>query len=1014
MKHSKSFLACGVAIAAAHLVSAQTVFNTLPSRTVGQPSLQQSGTITEVAPNLVEGRELFFPEAVAVDTSVTPAIVYVADTLNNRVLAWKNASAFQTGAYADLVIGQRDFFTTYAKGPGTDLTTGLAAPSGLVVDKSGNLYVADSGNNRIVRYPTPFQQTSQLLSIDMVLGQKDLNSRSANQASAAGASATTLSLANQLVGFAFDSNGNLWVSDGGNNRLLRYPVASLASGQKFDPAADTVLGQPDFVTTSIPSGFNQASLGTLNQPGALAFSPEGQLFVGDNVSRVLVYVPPFSTGEAASRVMGARVGNPPPVSQNTIGAANGIFFANDSPFIIDTSYNRILQYAPYSQWPAATTAVPSPTATKVYGQPDFASSSANAGLPQPTDLSFASPTSGVMLGTDLYISDSGNNRVLDIPQVNGLFLAASRVLGQVDFKYNSLNLIEGKEFDFADSLHQSVGGGIAVDTASSVPHLYVADVFNNRILGFKDARNVQSGQKADLVIGEPDFYTGVPNYPGGTAQSLNASNLSFPEGVAVDGNGDLWVADTGNGRVLRFPQPFAQTAGGMQQANLVIGQTSFGSKITDASSQTMAAPWGIAFTTAGHLAVSDSAQNRVLFFRKPTGGDFTIGQSATTVIGEPDFITVSTNEMHSPRGIATDPSDRLYVADTLNSRVLVYPNVTVVSNDPPASFFLTSAAGSNFTNPIGIAVDKTTAEIWVADTFANPGRVVRFPSFDFLISSPNSNLTFVDSGPVALTLDSFGNPIIAESGANRVAFYYHANGSNGNAANYFARYSPGMLATVKPSANSTFGSATVTNSKIPVPTTLGDVQVVVNGVLSPIIYASPTQINFQIPSTTPASSTPVEIDVIRTSTGQVLSAGEYRIDPYSPGLFTADATGTGALIAQNQDGSLNGTSHPAKAGSVITLYGTGEGVISGAPPDGTPPTGALSTSILPSVVINGGYATVQYSGVAPGFIGLWQINVVVPANVPPGPVAVAVEMDGAISTLDPNNNRIFTTIVTTP
>ncbi|MGA2600162.1 MAG: hypothetical protein ABSH09_24615, partial [Bryobacteraceae bacterium] len=134
----------------------------------------------------------------------------------------------------------------------------------------------------------------------------------------------------------------------------------------------------------------------------------------------------------------------------------------------------------------------------------------------------------------------------------------------------------------------------------------------------------------------------------------------------------------------------------------------------------------------------------------------------------------------------------------------------------------------------------------------------------------------------------------------------------------------------------------------------------------------------------------------------------------SPGIFTLNASGSGPLIAQNPDGSLNGTSHPAKAGSTITFYGTGEGVIAGAPPDGTPPTGALSTSITPTVVINGVYATVQYSGVAPGFIGLWQLNVVVPASVPPGTVNVAVDMNGAISTLDPNNNRIFTTIVTSP
>ncbi len=188
------------------------------------------------------------------------------------------------------------------------------------------------------------------------------------------------------------------------------------------------------------------------------------MFVGDNSSRVLVYLPPLGTAQGASRVMGARVGNPPPVSQSTIGAANGIFFLNDNPYIVDTLYSRILEFAPFSQWPAATTAAPSPIATKVYGQPGFATSAPNSGLPQPTSLTFASPTGAVVLGTDLYLADSGNHRVLDIPQVNGIFLAASRVLGQVDFKYNSLNLIEGKEFDLADAIHQTVGGGVAVDT----------------------------------------------------------------------------------------------------------------------------------------------------------------------------------------------------------------------------------------------------------------------------------------------------------------------------------------------------------------------------------------------------------------------------------------------------------------------------------------------------------------------------------------------------------------------
>jgi hypothetical protein len=179
MKDLKPYFLCGLVVAALQTVSAQTVFSTVPSRMVGQPTLQQL-TITEQAPNLVEGRELFAPYAIAVDTSVTPPILYVADTANSRVMAWKNAQAWKNGDFADLVIGQRDKYSTSPNGPGTTLTSGLNSPTGLAVDKSGNLYVGDSGNNRIVRYKTPFQQTGQLLAIDLIVGQKDSNGRAAN------------------------------------------------------------------------------------------------------------------------------------------------------------------------------------------------------------------------------------------------------------------------------------------------------------------------------------------------------------------------------------------------------------------------------------------------------------------------------------------------------------------------------------------------------------------------------------------------------------------------------------------------------------------------------------------------------------------------------------------------------------------------------------------------------------------------------------------------------------------
>ena len=81
------------------VLEAQVTYNPNPARVLGHPRL----TLTTLNPNLVEGRELFAAQSVALDTSANPPIVYVADTLNNRVLGWRDATSFTNGAFADVV-----------------------------------------------------------------------------------------------------------------------------------------------------------------------------------------------------------------------------------------------------------------------------------------------------------------------------------------------------------------------------------------------------------------------------------------------------------------------------------------------------------------------------------------------------------------------------------------------------------------------------------------------------------------------------------------------------------------------------------------------------------------------------------------------------------------------------------------------------------------------------------------------------------------------------------------------
>ena len=194
------------------------------------------------------------------------------------------------------------------------------------------------------------------------------------------------------------------------------------------------------------------------------------------------------------------------------------------------------------------------------------------------------------------MADAGNNRVIVLPYSNGNFQAANRVLGQDRFNSNSVNLIEGREFWFNGSLGSgsSYDSALAIDSTGDTPHLYVADPYNNRILGFKDLRNLKPGSPADIVIGQPDLATAVCNYPSGDNNQPTQSSLCRPIGLLLDGSGNLYVADSLNGRVLRFPAPFSHT--GNQQADLVLGKQNFTTPpIPDPSARNMAIPYGLAF-----------------------------------------------------------------------------------------------------------------------------------------------------------------------------------------------------------------------------------------------------------------------------------------------------------------------------------------------------------------------------------------------------------------------------------
>jgi uncharacterized protein (TIGR03437 family) len=969
----------------------QITLNPLPTRVIGQDSL----TISNLNPNLVEGREFFSPQGIALDFSTNPPALYVSDTANNRVLGFRIATSFANGQKADIVIGQVDLLTTFAEGPGrTTSTTGLASPTGITVDSAGNLYVVDSGNNRVLRFPKPFAQTGDELP-DLVIGQPGFSTNTANQG---GISAATLSFSatSTFVSFiALDSTGNLWVADPGNNRVLRFNAKVLGAQPMPGPSADLVLGQADFVTGTYAAPASPlTSVSAFTAPTGIAFDQGGRLFVSESVatqrSRILVWNPPFASGQFASRVIGVDLDNPQPptISPLQLGPSTGALFTVGNQIgIADSYFSRLLLYPSADQWTSNTL---DQTASQVVGQPDFNSGNPNQSQPGPSAVTLSVPSSAAFSGTELYIADSSNNRVVVLPYTGSAFGPATRVLGQDGLTFNAPNLIEGREFDFLGS----TGGydaGIAVDLNSSPPHLYVADTYNNRILGYNDLRNIQPGAKADLVIGQPDFQHQWANYPTNNSSTPNQSGLSVPTGLAVDSSGNLYVADTGNGRVLRFPAPFSHyTPGTPEAADLVLGQPSFFYTITTPTNRTMAAPYGLALTNFPGLLVSDVVHSRVLFF---TGPNFTNGQAATNVFGQPDFNSAGAgsglNQLSAPHHIANDSDDRLYVADTGNGRVLIFDHAPNAAPYPQAAYALTSGLAS----PRGMYVSPVNGDIWVADasaaassTSGATGAAVRYPAYNALeVNGYKPNATLQEASPRALTEDAWGNVFIADS-VNRVVIHYPGLSSL-NAANFLFPnlLAPGMIAALYSTGNfNQFGTGSQAAGTLPLPTTLNGLQVLFNNVAVPLFYAGPNQINFQVPNLAPQSGT-ADIQVLEAATGRLLGDSTVEMNAADPGLFTQAGNGSGAASAVNADGTLNTQTNPALSGSYITLYGTGVGYIPGAPPDGQAPSGAVAAPRAPTLFIFPDDITgsaIQYSGLAPTLVGVWQINVQIPSDIP--------------------------------
>jgi uncharacterized protein (TIGR03437 family) len=214
-----------------------------------------------------------------------------------------------------------------------------------------------------------------------------------------------------------------------------------------------------------------------------------------------------------------------------------------------------------------------------------------------------------------------------------------------------------------------------------------------------------------------------------------------------------------------------------------------------------------------------------------------------------------------------------------------------------------------------------------------------------------------------------------------------------------AAVTPGGIVSVFGSnlANSNGNS----NSGFPLPVTLGGIKLSMGGIDMPLFYSGTGQVNAQVPAELPANSqTAIVARAISGTTETDSVPTNVTLGPAEPGIFIAAEAGAlnqGAIL--NPAGQVVDATNPSSIGGVIVIFCTGLGATTPSVATGQAAPSSSAVNVPVTVTIGGVAATnVSYAGLAPGFVGLYQINVVVPAGVTVGPtVPVVLTQNGVAS-----------------
>ena len=537
---------------------------------------------------------------------------------------------------------------------------------------------------------------------------------------------------------------------------------------------------------------------------------------------------------------------------------------------------------------------------------------------------------------------------------------------------------------------------LAIDSSGN---LYISDVGNQRI------RQVSRTGIVSTVAGN-----GIAGYSGDGGLAVNAS-LSAETGLALDPSGNLYIADAHNMRVrMVTPNGIISTVAGT-------GVQGFSGDGGPATSATLNVPASVMFSN-GNLYIADSSNQRI---RKVSSNG-----TITTVAGSGgpggfsgDGGPATSAALNFPLGMAMDGLGNLYFADGGNNCVRrIAPNgviTTVAGNGNGTGGFFGDqgpATSATLNIPEDVAIDVAN-NLLIADSANNRIRkVVVSSGIISTVAGITGNGFSGDGGPATqaelnfpwgVTTDATGDVYIGDRVNNRVRIVYEsltgtptltANSTVNAASLSQGAIAPGMIVAI---SGANFATSVQSASTMPLPTVLGNTSVTFNGVAAPLFSVSASQIYAQAPFNLPAG-----VASIQVSQGSALSAAQtVNVAAASPGIFIVDQVSSAAAVLHAADYSLVTSSSPARPGEYLLIYCTGLGAVgtsvaSGAMAPSVPPD---STVQPPTVSIANLSANVTFAGLAPGFVGLYQINVQAPAGLPTGNQPVQTVTFGVVSNI---------------